>query len=99
MESSCSNSSSYVSCTVCQTRTKRQVIGSNNFYYCRNCGYLSSEANISKETNELYAQKPSSVHKISSVMGHKLSEDSQRTVIETTGKKNVTTNIEEEYTF
>jgi DNA-directed RNA polymerase subunit M/transcription elongation factor TFIIS len=83
MENSNSNSSAYVSCTVCQTRMKRQVIGSNNFYYCRNCGYLSSEANISKETNELYAQKPSSVHKTSSVMEHKLSEDFQRTVVET----------------
>ena len=83
MENFSSNSSSYVSCTVRQTRMKRQVLGSNIFYYCRNCGCLSSEANISKEINELYDQKPLPVHKTSSVIEHELSEDSQRTVVDT----------------
>lgn len=83
MESSSLDSSPYVSCTVCRTRMKRQVLGSNIFYYCRNCGRLNSEANISKEIDELYVQKPLSAHKISSVIEHKLSEGSQRTVVET----------------
>ncbi|WP_410510033.1 hypothetical protein RSJ42_07910 [Methanosarcina hadiensis] len=29
-------------CVRCGTSLKRQIIGSNNFYYCRKCGCTSS---------------------------------------------------------
>ncbi len=77
------NCGSYIFCTVCQTGLKRQVLGSNIFYYCRNCGCLSSEASLFEETKAINSQKSLSVHKASSVIDHKLSEHSQRTVVET----------------
>lgn len=45
-------------CNMCNTRLKRQVLGSNIFYYCLNCGCLSSEAHLTKNTGEFYAQAP-----------------------------------------
>ncbi|MFZ2497896.1 MAG: hypothetical protein ACP5N0_07845 [Methanosarcina sp.] len=34
-------------CTRCGTPLKKQVIGSNEFYYCRKCGCTSSAASVS----------------------------------------------------
>jgi len=48
-------------CSICQTKLKRQVLGSNVFYYCRNCGCVSSEAYLSGGVNVLHSQKPTSV--------------------------------------
>ncbi|HEY3362576.1 MAG TPA: hypothetical protein VGK06_12380 [Methanosarcina sp.] len=48
-------------CSVCQTKLKRQVLGSNVFYYCKNCGCVSSEAYLSGEINVLNSQKPTVV--------------------------------------
>lgn len=31
-------------CTRCGTLLKKQVLGSNEFYYCRKCGSISSAA-------------------------------------------------------
>lgn len=31
-----------VYCSACETRLKRQVMGSNIFYYCRKCGRMIS---------------------------------------------------------
>jgi len=70
-------------CSICQTRLKRQVLGSNILYYCRNCGCVSSEACLSTEINALCAQEPLSVQKTSSVTDLKLSEDVQKAVVET----------------
>ncbi|AKB17686.1 hypothetical protein MSWHS_0823 [Methanosarcina sp. WWM596] len=30
-------------CSECKVQLKRQVLNSNVFYYCRNCGRMSSE--------------------------------------------------------
>lgn len=59
MESPVSN----IFCNMCNTRLKRQVLGSNIFYYCRNCGCLSSEAHLTKYTGEFHAQAPVSAQK------------------------------------
>ena len=77
------NSSSYIFCSLCKTRMKRQVLGSNIFYYCRHCGCLSSETSLFEETKAINVQKSVSINKTSSVIEHKLSEASQRTVVET----------------
>ncbi|WP_082088089.1 MULTISPECIES: zinc finger domain-containing protein [unclassified Methanosarcina] len=37
-------------CARCGTPLKKQVIGSNNFYYCRKCGCTSSVTSISATT-------------------------------------------------
>ncbi|HII79902.1 MAG TPA: hypothetical protein HA261_05805 [Methanosarcina sp.] len=34
-------------CVRCDTPLKKQVIGSNNFYYCRKCGCTSSFTSVS----------------------------------------------------
>jgi hypothetical protein len=34
-------------CARCGSPLKKQVIGSNNFYYCRKCGCTSSVASVS----------------------------------------------------
>lgn len=47
-----------VFCNVCKTTLKRQVLGSNIIYYCRDCGSVISETCVSEETNILHAQKP-----------------------------------------
>lgn len=70
-------------CSICQTRLKRQVLGSNIFYYCRNCGCVISEACLSTEINALCAQEPLSVQKTSSVTNLKLSKEEQKAVVET----------------
>lgn len=36
-----------IECTRCGTPLKKQVIGSNEFYYCRKCGCTSSAASVS----------------------------------------------------
>ncbi|WP_170943416.1 hypothetical protein [Methanosarcina spelaei] len=41
------NASVSMFCSVCQTTLKRQVLGSNVFYYCRDCGSVSSEVYFS----------------------------------------------------
>jgi len=50
-------------CSVCKTKLKRQVLGSNIFYYCRNCGSLISEIYVSDEINFLHVQKSPSVQR------------------------------------
>lgn len=55
------NANTSMFCSVCQTKLKRQVIGSNVFYYCRNCGCVSSEAYLSGDVNVLHVQKAISV--------------------------------------
>jgi len=37
-------------CVRCGTPLKKQIIGSNNFYYCRKCGCTSSVASVSAST-------------------------------------------------
>jgi len=69
------NSSSYTICMVCQKLLKRQVLGSNILYYCRNCGYLISEAHLSNETETCSPIDPLTVHVPSSAVAFKLSED------------------------
>ena len=53
-------------CSACQTKLKRQVLGSNIFYYCRNCGCVSSEAYLSGEVSMLHVQKSMSANGTSS---------------------------------
>lgn len=33
-------------CTLCGTLLKKQVIGSNEFFYCRQCGCISSATSV-----------------------------------------------------
>jgi hypothetical protein len=60
------NASVPMFCSECQTKLKRQVLGSNIFYYCRNCGCVSSEAYLSEEVKVLHVQKPISAKGASS---------------------------------
>jgi hypothetical protein len=69
-------------CCTCKTKLKRQVLGSNIFYYCRSCGCLSSEAYLAGETKVIRAPDSLSVHEVSSPTGPKLSEDPQKNVVE-----------------
>lgn len=55
------NASVSIFCSICQTKLKRQVLGSNVFYYCRKCGCVSSEAYLSGGINVLNSQKPTVV--------------------------------------
>jgi hypothetical protein len=48
-------------CSVCKTVLKRQVLGSNIFYYCQNCGSVISEICVLDEMNILHIQKSLSV--------------------------------------
>ncbi|RXA19654.1 hypothetical protein EQO05_08650 [Methanosarcina sp. MSH10X1] len=57
------NASISMFCGVCQTELKRQVLGSNTFYYCRSCGCVSSEAYLSRGLDVLQSQKPTSVNR------------------------------------
>lgn len=75
------NSGTYIFCSVCQTRLNRQVLGSNIFYYCRNCGCLSSEANFSKKTNEFHAQESLSTQRTPAAIDIKLSKDARNTIV------------------
>jgi len=52
----------YMFCTACKTILKRQILGSNVFYYCRNCGCVSSEAYLSKEVNTFDIQESASAN-------------------------------------
>ncbi|MPM91617.1 hypothetical protein SDC9_138748 [bioreactor metagenome] len=74
------NSVIHKNCSVCETRLKRQVIGSNVFYYCRNCGRVSSEACLSGGIDLLQVQKSLSVHMVSSTTDSKISEDSEEAI-------------------
>lgn len=53
-------------CSVCQTMLKRQVLGPNVIYYCRNCGSMISEAYLSGGVNIFHTQKPTSIDPTSS---------------------------------
>lgn len=48
-------------CSVCQTMLKRQILGSNVFYYCRKCGSAISEVYLSEGANVFHTQKPTSL--------------------------------------
>jgi hypothetical protein len=67
-------------CSACETRLKRQVMGSNIFYYCRSCGRVSSEACLSGGVNMFRVQKPLSAHRASSVTDLNLSEDARNSI-------------------
>lgn len=69
------DSSSYPICTVCQKLLKRQILGSNILYYCRNCGYLISEAHLSNETETCLPMDPLTVHVPSSAIALNISDD------------------------
>lgn len=68
-------------CSECESKLKRQVIGSNVFYYCRNCGRVSSEACFGG-VNMLQVQKPLPSHRVSSAASLKLSEDARKAIVE-----------------
>lgn len=65
-------------CSECGTLLKRQVMGSNVFYYCRSCGRLSSEACFSGGSEVLQVQKTLSSHRVSSTAGLKPPGDAQK---------------------
>ncbi|AKB38215.1 hypothetical protein MSSAC_3625 [Methanosarcina siciliae C2J] len=52
-------------CIECKTWLKRQVIGSNVFYYCKSCGCMSSDICLSggsvNNAQNSFAQRASSV--------------------------------------
>ncbi|MCC4769202.1 hypothetical protein FXV91_02965 [Methanosarcina sp. DH2] len=77
------NSSIHKFCSVCETRLKRQVMGSNVFYYCRSCGRVSSEACLSGGVDVLHVQKSLSAHRVSSTTDLKLSEDTRNAIVGT----------------
>ncbi|WP_082089230.1 hypothetical protein [Methanosarcina horonobensis] len=70
-------------CSACDTRLKRQVMGSNVFYYCRSCGRVSSEACLSGGVNMLRVQRPLSAHRVSSTADFNLSKNTLKTMVET----------------
>ncbi|MGB9928379.1 MAG: hypothetical protein ACPK85_08245 [Methanosarcina sp.] len=61
------NTGNFMLCNLCQTRLKRQILGSNIFYYCRTCGTMSSEACLSGEVSVLRVNKEQSRDNISSL--------------------------------
>lgn len=67
-------------CSICETRLKRQVMGSNVFYYCRDCGRVSSEACFLGGVDVLQVQKPLCAHRVSSSSDLKLSEDAEKAI-------------------
>lgn len=67
-------------CSACETGLKRQVIGSNVFYYCRNCGRVSSEVFFSGGVDVLQVQRPLSAHRASSNTDLNLSEDADKAI-------------------
>lgn len=67
-------------CSVCETRLKRQVIGSNVFYYCRNCGRASSEVCFLGGVDVLQVQKPLCAHSVSSNTDLKLPGDAEKAI-------------------
>lgn len=68
-------------CIECKSRLKRQVIGSNVFYYCRNCGRMSSEICLSWGSGVHPAQK-SFAQKASYVTELEVSENAQNAIVE-----------------
>ncbi|HII79601.1 MAG TPA: hypothetical protein HA261_04190 [Methanosarcina sp.] len=70
-------------CSACETRLKRQVIGSNVFYYCQSCGRVSSEACFSGGVDALLVQKPLSSPRVSSTAGLILHEDKRKVSVRT----------------
>ncbi|AYK14442.1 hypothetical protein AOB57_003865 [Methanosarcina flavescens] len=60
------NTSISMFCSVCQTKLKRQVLGSNIFYYCRNCGCVSSEAYLTGGVEVFQHQNSTSVNRAAS---------------------------------
>ena len=47
-----------VYCSACETRLKRQVVGSNILYYCRKCGRMISAACLFETPGILKEQAP-----------------------------------------
>ncbi|MCQ1534475.1 hypothetical protein FTO70_01940 [Methanosarcina sp. KYL-1] len=68
-------------CSLCATRLKRQVMGSNVFYYCRKCGRISSDFCLSEENRVLSVQKQP-VRKVPSAMGMEFPEEGQKAGVE-----------------
>ncbi|HIH75098.1 MAG TPA: hypothetical protein HA306_07980 [Methanosarcina sp.] len=69
-------------CSACEARLKRQVMGSNIFYYCRSCGRVSSEACLSGGANMLHATTSLDC-RVSSKNNLKPSEDTQKAMVGT----------------
>jgi uncharacterized Zn finger protein len=42
----------YLCCEKCHNELKRQLIGSNVFYYCRECGRISSAKDITNTASK-----------------------------------------------
>ena len=76
------NTSISMLCSLCQTSLKRQVLGSNVFYYCRKCGCISSEVYFPEATDLFDVKKSTSWHRLSPVVELKLSEDAQNYMAE-----------------
>lgn len=70
-------------CSECKAQLKRQVINSNIFYYCRDCGRMSSEVCFSGGSGITHAQKPLSAQRASSVTDMEVSENAQDAMVET----------------
>jgi len=70
-------------CIECKSRLKRQVIGSNVFYYCRSCGRMISEVCLSGGSGMNYAPKPLYAQKASSATELEVSENAQNAMVET----------------
>lgn len=68
-------------CIECKAWLKRQVIGSNVFYYCRSCGRVSSEVCLSGGSGMHHSQKPFA-QRASSVTGLEVSENAQNAIVE-----------------
>ncbi|WP_440947179.1 hypothetical protein ACSAZL_02520 [Methanosarcina sp. T3] len=68
-------------CIECNSRLKRQVIGSNVFYYCRSCGRTSSEVCLSGGSGMHHSQK-SFAQRASSVTELEVSENAQNAMVE-----------------
>ena len=70
-------------CSECKVQLKRQVINSNVFYYCRNCGRMSSEVCFSGECGMNHAQNPLSAQRASSITELEVSEHAPNAMVET----------------
>ena len=69
-----------VYCSICDTRLKRQVVGSNVLYYCRKCGRISSAACLFETSSVLKEQVP--VSGISTLTNMECTESNPEFVIE-----------------
>lgn len=70
-------------CSACETRLKRQVIGSNVFYYCQTCGRVSSEACFSGGVDVLRVQKPLSSCRVSPAAGLRIPDNNGKATVGT----------------